>query len=100
MRIVLISLFCFVVLILPFTVNAQITWKQLSGGLISAAWSIFAVVVILSFIYAALLFLSSAGEPDKVSRAKRAFIWGVAGVVVGLLAFTIISLIKGIVGAS
>jgi len=61
-----------------------------------AVWIVFTGIVVISFVYAGVLFLTSSGDMEKVRTARRAFIWGIAGVVVGILAFWIIDIISRI----
>lgn len=59
-----------------------------------AAGLIFGAIAVICFLMAGVLFLTAQGEPEKLKTARAAFIWGIAGVVVGILAFTIITLVK------
>ena len=53
----------------------------------------------MSIIIAGILFLVSGGDAEKIKTARNAFIWGVVGIVVGLLAFSIVSLVRSAIGA-
>ena len=79
----------------PPTVNLNLT--QLGNNVASAAWIIFTVIAVLAFIYAGILFLIAGGSAEKIATARMAFMWGVAGVVVGIIAFTIITLVTSFV---
>lgn len=72
----------------------------LGQTIIRAVWVVFTILAVIAFIYAAILFLTSGGSAEKVQAARSAFLWGVAGVVVGVLAYTIVALVQGTVGAS
>ncbi len=48
----------------------------------------------LMIIIGAFMFLTSAGEPDKVRRAKKLIIWTIIGLAVILFSKGLISLIK------
>lgn len=71
----------------------------LGQNIVNAVWIVFTVIAIICFVVAAVLFLTSNGQPEKIAKARSAFLWGVAGVVVGILAYTIISLVRGAMGA-
>jgi prolipoprotein diacylglyceryltransferase len=58
------------------------------------AWQIFGLIAVIAFIIAGILFLTSGGDPEKVQTARHAFMWGVAGVIVGILAFSIMAIIQ------
>lgn len=60
-------------------------------------WIIFGLIAVISFVVAGILFLTAAGNPEKVAQARTAFLWGVAGVVVGILAFSIVAIIQNAV---
>jgi|GEM_PF-4135544 len=55
--------------------------------LINIVWVVFITASTISFIYAGMLFLS--GEPAKISQAKKLLLWGIVGVIVGLLSASI-----------
>ena len=64
----------------------------LANNLLAKIWIVFAAIAVLMFLIAGILFLTAAGDADKVKTARNAFLWGVAGVVVGIIAFSIISI--------
>jgi len=43
-------------------------------------------LAVVIFIYAGILFVTSAGDPGKITRAKQAVIIGVIGVFIGVSA--------------
>ena|SRR5581483_36644 len=57
--------------------------------LFTIVWPIVVAFAVISFIVAAILFMSSQGDAAKVQQARGAIIWGVVGVVVALIAFSI-----------
>jgi hypothetical protein len=65
-------------------------------GIEMAAGLIFGAVAVISFVIAGILFLTANGEPEKIKTARSAVIWGIAGVVVGILAFSIIAIVISI----
>ena len=64
--------------------------QQLIHSLENAAGLVFGAIAVIMFIMAGVLFLTAQGAPEKVQQARQAFLWGVAGVIVGILAFSII----------
>ena len=58
----------------------------------------FAGLAVVIFIYAGILFVTSAGDPGKITRAKQAVIIGVIGVFIGVSAGILAGLIKYILG--
>lgn len=101
-----LSLVSLSTLLLPVLASAQVVDVHptgipgVSGGLPgvitsieNAAATVFGAIAVISFIIAGILFLTSQGAADKITAARQAFIWGIAGVVVGILAFSIIAII-------
>jgi hypothetical protein len=64
----------------------------------NALWIIFGGVAVICFVIAGILFLTAAGNPEKVQQARNAFLWGVAGVVVGIVAYSIIAIVSSVIG--
>ena len=56
-------------------------------------WSIFGAVVVFSFLYSAILFLTAGGDSSKLEKARSSFFWGIAGVVVGIMAWSAINFV-------
>jgi len=61
-------------------------------------WPIFVGAVVIMVIYAGFLFLTSAGDPTKLTKAKMATVWAIVGIAVGILAFSAMDLIKKVLG--
>ena len=62
----------------------------------SVVWVVFTLIVVVCFIMAAIMFLTAQGAPEKITTARSAFVWGVVGVVVGVLAYSILTIIQGL----
>ena len=71
--------------------------QQVIHSIENAAGLVFGAIAVICFIIAGILFLTAGGVPEKVQAARSAFIWGVAGVVVGILAFSIIAVVASII---
>jgi len=91
------------VILLPTIILAQLRdyggGTSLSGmvsGLERAAWIIFGLIVVVCFVAAGVIFLTAQGQPDKIKTAQSAVIWGVVGVIVGILAYSIMAIIQNI----
>jgi hypothetical protein len=82
---------------LPVVTHAMVNSIQsLSIAIANVAWVVFTAIAVICFIYAAILFLSAGGQPEKVQAAKSSFVWGVAGVIVGILAYSIINIVSNV----
>lgn len=61
-------------------------------------WIIFGCIAVVMFVVAGILFLTSQGQAEKIQNARSAFLWGVAGVVVGIIAYSILAIIGSALG--
>lgn len=53
-------------------------------------------VAIIMIIYAGLLFMTAAGEEEKITKARKALIWSLIGLAVLLIGKGFVSIIKDI----
>ena len=74
----------------PFTIDSIII------GAVDTAWVIFAGLGVICFILAGIIFLTAQGAPEKLKTAKAAVLWGTAGILVGILGFSAVTLISNI----
>jgi len=49
---------------------------------------------VIYLIYAGILFITSAGEPEKINKARTALTWGLVGIAVAVVATGLIELIR------
>jgi len=54
-------------------------------------WVVFGLIALIAFVISGILFLTAAGNPGKIAQARTAFLWGVVGVVVGTVLYSIIT---------
>ena len=103
MKKIALSLATIAVIALPIIALAQIGGSPpgistdlttLGTKIANAVWIVFTVIAVISFVVAGILFMTAQGQPEKIASARSAFIWGIAGVVVGIIAFTIINVVK------
>jgi len=66
--------------------------------IVNVMWWVFITVSIVCFIIIGILFLSNLGNPEEISKARRALIWGGVGIGVGIFAFGILRLIMNTLG--
>lgn len=57
-------------------------------------------IAVIMILYAAVLFLTSGGNEEKISKAKKALTWAVIGAAVLLVGKGLVSLLKDILGVS
>ncbi|MGD0576965.1 MAG: hypothetical protein ABSA74_02750 [Candidatus Staskawiczbacteria bacterium] len=58
---------------------------------------VFGAIAVICFVVAGVLFLTAQGAPEKLKTAKAAVIWGVAGVIVGIAAYSIVAIVEAII---
>ena len=105
MKKIILSLIAVCILALPVLTLAQIGGSPpsistdlttLGNRIANAVWIVFTIIAVIMFVVAGIMFLTAAGNPEKIAQARNAFIWGIAGVVVAILAFTIINVVTKI----
>ena len=91
--------------VLPFAASAQLQTfgPELSlGGMIQVflnwLWIVFAAIAVVCFLVCGILFLTSQGDPAKLKTARNALLLGVAGVIVGIISYSIIPLVGSLIG--
>ncbi len=74
--------------------NASLNVNELVGKILDFIWPLFIGFAVIMFLVAGFLFLTAQGDASKVAAARQAVLWGVVGVVVGVLAFSIPFIIR------
>lgn len=69
--------------------------KTVLLGIFDPMWQLAAGLAVIMFIVAGILFITSSGDPGKVTTAKKAAIWAVVGIIIAIIAFSIVTLVKG-----
>lgn len=72
---------------------------DLVNAMLNFIWPAFSGFAVLMFILAGGLFLTAQGNPGRVENARLAVIWGIVGIVIGILAFSIPFAIRSSIGA-
>ena len=106
------ALFLLLILFVPAGAFADINFSSepnntsainiplLLNTILTIVWWFFLAIVVVAFVVIGVLFLLAQGDPTKLQEARRAFYWALAGVLIGLLAFSILFLIAGAFGFS
>ena len=82
---------------LPNAVS-NIEINDLVDILFSILWPIAIAFFIVMFILAAFKFFTAQGKPDDIASARNFVIWGIVGVIVALLAFSIPFIVRNTLG--
>jgi fumarate reductase subunit D len=58
------------------------------------------ILGILMILYAAFLYMTSAGDDSRIEKAKKTFIYGIVGIIIALLAYGIWTTVVSFLTAS
>lgn len=75
-------------------------FPSLLGNIASQVGTLIASLGAVMIIVAGILYLTSAGSPEKIGTAKKALIYAIAGIAIGLAANAIVGIVKDIIGAT
>lgn len=74
-------------------------FPQLIVKITQAVGALIAGLGTIMIIISGILYLTSAGSPEKITKAKTALIYAIVGIAIGLSATAISTTILGIIGA-
>lgn len=99
MKKIVVSLLLLSILLVPAMAFAQPnvsinSLEQLVNAIKGPLWVVFGLVALICFVIAGISFLTAGGDPDKVKTARTAFLWGIVGIVVGIVAYSIVTIIE------
>jgi hypothetical protein len=55
--------------------------------------AIFGIIAVIGFVISGILYLTSAGNDDQITKAKSAMTWSIVGVIVGLMGIVVLNAI-------
>ena len=79
------------------TGNADVT--SITTTILNKVWVVFAAIAIILFVWAGVRFLTAGGAAEKIQEARTAAMWGVVGIVVMILAFSIFTIAASLISA-
>ncbi|MDP2741393.1 MAG: pilin [bacterium] len=104
-RALIISIVLFIVaspiMVSAVTIDNPLLDNNIWALLNRIIWYVASIVGALSVIMitvAGIMYLLSAGSPEKTNSAKKAFMYAIAGIVIAMLAGTIATIIWEIIG--
>ena len=71
----------------------------LLGRIVTGVGTLIASLGTIMIIVAGILYLTSAGNPERMGTAKKALVYAIIGIVIGLAATAIVEIIKQTIGA-
>ena len=76
------------------------SWPALIGAIASFIFYIALSVAVIMFIWAGILFLTSRGNEQQITKAKSAFTWAVIGLILALVSSGLAYLIRDILNVA
>ena len=81
---------------LPEGTTPQTVFNSVADQITRGLWEVFALLAVIMFVLAGVSFMTAQGDPEKVKLARAEFMWGVVGVVVSILAFSMVTIIRNV----
>ena len=102
------GLFVFFFALFPYFADAQVvnfpnplgagTFAELIDNIIDFIFTIAVIVAPILLVVAGVIFMTAAGDPTKVSTAKRMMMWTIVGFGVILISKGLVAVLQGILG--
>ncbi len=89
----------FAAVVLPDPLGGQ-TFEGLLLKIADGVGTLIASLGSIMIIVAGILYLISAGSPERMGTAKKALIYAIIGIAIGVSAKAIVALIKSIIGTT
>lgn len=98
------SLFCLVNFAMATTIPNPLgdtsSFPLLLGRIAIGVGNLIASLGVIMIIVAGILYLTSAGSPERTNTAKKALIYAIVGIAIGISANVIVSIIFGVLSGS
>lgn len=78
----------------PPASNTITSITGLISTIVTIVWQVFVGFVVVMFIIAGTHFFLAEGDPEKVKTARRFVIWGIVGIIVAMLGYSIVQLVS------
>lgn len=62
--------------------------------IVNIVGGLFFAVAVLFIFYAAYLYLTAAGDPEKLTKAKNQLIYSIVAIAIGLIAFSVTTIVE------
>ncbi|MCX6718728.1 MAG: hypothetical protein NTY81_04000 [Candidatus Staskawiczbacteria bacterium] len=99
--VVFVDLFCLASFVSAQGLTNPLKYNDFSAlllGIAGAVGDLIAVLGGMMIVVAGILYLTSAGSPERMGTAKKALVYAIIGIAIGLAAKTIVGIIQGIIG--
>ena len=78
--------------------NTDVDFKDIIGNVLYWGALILGSLGVLGFVISGIIYVTSAGNDERMETAKRAMIYSIIGIVVGTLGFAAVNLILDVTG--
>jgi hypothetical protein len=78
--------------------NNALNVTSIVNSIFGFIWPVIIGIIIILFIIAGFEFITAQGDSAKIGKARQFVIWGIVGIVVVLLAFSMVSIIQNSLG--
>lgn len=68
-------------------------------AILNLLWVIFIGLAVIMFLVAGFQFVTAQGEPSELKKARDSMIWGVVGIIAGVVAFSLPAIVANFFGA-
>jgi hypothetical protein len=83
---------------IPNPLKGVDSFGDLLAKIADGVGTVIAALGTIMIIVAGILYLTSAGSPERMTKAKTALVYAIAGIVIGLAAHVIVKVIKEVIG--
>jgi len=101
--IIFVSLFCLVSFASAQSIQpppgVPDNFPDLLGKIATQVGFLIASLGVIMIIVAGIFYLTSGGSPERIGVAKKALIYAVVGIAIGIAAQAIVDIVLGIIGA-
>ncbi len=78
--------------------DASLNVTDIINIVLNLIWPLFIGFAVIMFLVAGFMFLVAQGDPAKIATARNAVLWGIVGVAMGVLAFSLPFIVKNTLG--
>src|SRR6185369_5482432 len=76
------------------SVNPGLNVDTLIALVVGIVWKVLVAIAVILLVYSGISFVLAQGDPAKIATARQFLLWGVVGVAVAVLAFSIPFVLK------
>jgi len=102
--VILVDIIIFPTIILAASIQNPLEGTNDFGGLLckiaTGIGELIAVLGTIMFIVSGILYLTSAGSPERINTAKKALVYAIVGLAIALASASIVEIIQDVMGGT